>query len=211
MNLKRLYNMQRLITILGFFALCITNSAFAELRTFEKGYVYQASDIDSKLTCRTIAMEQVKRLLLEELGVYLESKTEVKNFRLTKDEITTLTAGIVRSEIIDEQWDGKAYYLKVMIMADPDEVARSIDFLRRDQQKTKELKEARRIAAELSREIVVLRKDLEKIKEEHKQPELLEDGNKIRQYNETVEKLRATDWFEEGYSLSCKIRKRSNT
>jgi|GEM_PF-4597238 hypothetical protein len=40
----------------------------AELKTFIKEYTYQASEADSKQTCRTLALEQVKRLLLEKTG-----------------------------------------------------------------------------------------------------------------------------------------------
>ena len=71
---------------------------------------------------QVIALEQVKRLLLEKLGTYLESETEVKNLQLTKDQIVILTAGIVRTEIIEERWDGKTYYLKAKITADPKDV-----------------------------------------------------------------------------------------
>lgn len=37
------------------------------------------------------------------MGTYLESETEVKNCKLTKDRIVVLTAGIVRAEIIEER------------------------------------------------------------------------------------------------------------
>lgn len=62
--------------------------AHAEMKTFIKGYTYQASDFDSKISSRTIALEQVKRLLLEEVGTFLISETEVKNFQLTKGKIS---------------------------------------------------------------------------------------------------------------------------
>lgn len=99
----------------------------AEVKTFIKEYTYQASEFDSKATCRILALNQVKRLLLEELGTYLESITEVKNFQLTKDSIKSITAGIVGTEVLEEKWDGKEYWIKVEIDADPDEVAESID------------------------------------------------------------------------------------
>ena len=54
---------------------------------------------------------------------------------MTKDQITTLTAGIVSAEVIDEKWDGRTYYLKAKISADPKEVAKSVDALRNDVQK----------------------------------------------------------------------------
>jgi len=99
-----------LITLV--FLFIMADSAFAETKVFVEEYAYQASEYDSKVSCRALALEQVKRLLLEKLGTYLESETEVKNFQLTKDQIVILSAGIVRAEIVEERWDGKTYYLK---------------------------------------------------------------------------------------------------
>ena len=95
--------MKRSITsIVTILILIFCSSALAEVKTFVKDYTYQASEDDSRNSSRTISLRKVKRLLLEELGTYLESETEVKDFQLTKDQITTLTAGIVQTEIIEE-------------------------------------------------------------------------------------------------------------
>ncbi|MEW6616016.1 MAG: tetratricopeptide repeat protein [Thermodesulfobacteriota bacterium] len=166
-----------------------TDLSIAKQVTFEREYTYQASEADSKLSCRAIALEQVKRLLLEELGTYLESRTEIKDFKLTKDQIITLTAGIVRTEIVKETWDGKTYWLKAKIEADPDEVIKSVDSLRKDHQKTKELEETRRKAAEYLKEMERLKSELALAKG---------DTKKQGEYNEAVKGLSATDWFEKG-------------
>jgi len=42
--------------------------ADAEIKTFVKEYTYHAGDEDSRNSSRTIALREVKRLLLEELG-----------------------------------------------------------------------------------------------------------------------------------------------
>ncbi len=118
--------------------------ASAENVTFIKEYTYMASDLDSKISSRAIALEQTKRALLEQLGTYLISETEVKNYQISKDHVTMLTAGIVSAEIIDEKWDGRTYYLKAKIAADPKEVAKSVDALRRDVQKSKELADSKK-------------------------------------------------------------------
>jgi hypothetical protein len=140
-----------LITVIGILA--ISGHALAEIVAFEKTYTYQASEVDSKVSCRAIALEQVKRILLEELGTYLESETEVRDFQLTKDKIVVLTAGIARVDILDEEWDGATYRLKAMVAADTDQVARSMDELRQDRQKVKELEETRKRADELLEEV----------------------------------------------------------
>jgi len=176
------------------FFLLVPNSAFTKSVTFQREYTYQASEADSKLSCRVIALEQVKRLLLEELGTYLESKTEVKNYQLTKDQITTLTAGIVQTEIVDEKWDGKEYWLKASIVADPDKVAQSLDALRKDRQKSKELEEVRKKAEQASREIERLRKELDLLKGKLA-------TRKLRKYNEAINELSATDWYNKAYAF----------
>ena len=130
-------------TLIAFLFLT-TGTALAEKVTFVKEYNYNASDLDSKVTSRTIALEQVKRLLLEELGTYLISETEVKNFRLTKDQITTYSAGVVSAEVVDEKWDGKTYYLKAKVSADPAEVTKSLQNIINDKQKSKELEDVRK-------------------------------------------------------------------
>jgi tetratricopeptide (TPR) repeat protein len=167
--------------------------ADARVIIFVKDYTYQASEIDSKVTCRAIALEQVKRLLLEELGTYLESKTEVKNFQLTQDQITTLTAGIVSAVVVSEKWDGSNYYLKAKISADPNEVATSVDKLRNDFQKTKELEETKKMADSYAAEIKRLNKELDmaKIRNPDQQPAVA----KIKEYNKIVDELTATDLF----------------
>jgi tetratricopeptide (TPR) repeat protein len=165
--------------------LFIPTLAAAETKNFVKDYAYQASEYDSKVTCRALALEQVKRLLLEQLGTYLESETEVKNFQLTKDQIVILTAGIVSTEIIDEKWDGKTYYLKAKITADPKGVVNSIDKLRHDRQNTKDLKETRKRADEALGEVENLKKELDIAK------------TKVL-YDKTIKELMALDWFEKG-------------
>jgi len=174
------------------FFIITAHLAFAKMVTFVKEYIYQASEIDSKVSCRAIALEQVKRLLLEELGTYLESEIEVRNFQLTKDQIVILTAGIVSTEIVEEKWDGKAYSLKAKIMADPTDVVNSIDKLRQDRQKTKELEETRKKADDALREVGRLKKELEIAKAGKTEQD---------QYSGAINRLSAIDWFDKGYAL----------
>ena len=192
------------------FLFLTAGTAFAEKVTFVKEYNYNASDLDSKVSSRTIALEQVKRLLLEELGTYLITETEVKNFRLTKDQITTYSAGVVSAEVVDEKWDGKTYYLKAKVAADPAEVAKSLQNIVNDKQKSKELEDVRKKASEFSKEIERLKKELAIAKTDNKKIDQKADIKKeeskviytnqdlIEQYNQAVKGLSATDWYEKG-------------
>lgn len=165
----------------------------AETKTFIREYTYEAGEIDSKISCRAIALEQVKRLLLEELGTYVESVTVVRNYQIAKDEITTLTAGIVQTTILEENWDGREYWLKAKITADPDDVASSIEKLRNNQQLVKDLSEARDEASQALRQIDALRQELAAAEA---------SKEKREEYKEAVNKLVATDWFERGQYLT---------
>jgi len=166
--------------------------SFAANVTFIKEYTYQASEIDSKVTARAIALEQVKRLVLEELGTYLMAETEVKNFQLTKDKVVVLAAGIVQTEILNEKWNGEKYHLKVRIKADTKEVSSAIDRLRKDAQKSKELEDVRKKADEAIKEIERLKSELEAVKA---------DKNKQKEYARAVNILSAVDWYKRGHAL----------
>ncbi|MCX5816035.1 MAG: tetratricopeptide repeat protein [Proteobacteria bacterium] len=176
--------------------LLITDPVAAEIKTFEKEYTYRASDADSKITSRAIALEQIKRLLLEDLGAYLETRTEIINFQLTKEQIITLPAGIVKTDVITERWDGHVYYLKARIMANPDEVIKAIDDLRKNRQKTKELEEVRRKSEELLRENEKLKDELMVVKGEEKR-------EKSGAYQRSTKELNAVEWFEKGRSYQA--------
>jgi tetratricopeptide (TPR) repeat protein len=177
-------------TLISFlFVLFTPNFAFAGLKTFIKEYTYQASEFDSKTSSRTIALEQVKRLLLEELGTYLETSTEVKDFQLTKDQIKAFSAGIVETEILKEKWDGERFWIQAKIRADPDEVTKQISSLRNDREKTEEYEGANQKAEAALREVEKLRKELELVK-----------GNRtqIARYDQAIQDLGATEWYRKG-------------
>lgn len=125
----------RLMKTTAFFLLFILLplTTQAESKTFVESYTYQAGEADSKLTCRTLSLIQVKRLLLEKIGTYIQSRTAVRNFEITKDEIVSLTAGIVKTEILDEAWNGRTYQLTARIEANPEAVADSLENLKKQQ------------------------------------------------------------------------------
>lgn len=158
--------------------------ALAEIKTFTKEYTYQASELDSKSTSRTLALEQAKRMLLEELGVFLTSHTEVVNSALTKDQITSITAGIVSAEVLDERWDGHNYWLKAKIDADPTVVKQAIDVIASDTKKTSELEAARKRIAELTNNLKAVKND----------PNSTPEERKIK-YTKVVNQKQAMDWL----------------
>lgn len=179
------------------FLLFIVSTVFAETVTFTKEYTYQASDFDSRNSSRTLALETVKRLLLEELGTYLVGETEVKDMKLTKDQVATYSAGIVSAEILDEKWDGKSYWLKAKVSADPKEVEKSLKKLVEDKSKTQELEDTREKAEELTKENDRLRKELE-AGAKAKKPDKEAEAKNVVAYEMTITGLNAIDWYKKG-------------
>src|SRR5208282_1972536 len=84
----------------------------AAQKTIVKEYSYQAGEQDSKASSRVMAMAQIKRLVLEEVGTYIAGTTVVKGLQLESDQVNAMTAGIVGLKVIDESWDGKVFYMK---------------------------------------------------------------------------------------------------
>jgi len=181
------------ITLISFlFVLFIPHHSSAELRTFIKEYTHQASDFDSKISSRAIALEQTKRLLLEEIGTYLISETDVRDFQLTKDKITTLTAGIVQAEMLTEKWDGKTYYLKAKMSINPQEVTKFLEGLRENSQKNRELEEMKRKVDDALQKI-------KQLQDEQVAGRSLE--SKQNEYSKAVAELKAKEWMEKGVAF----------
>ena len=167
-------------------------AASAKMLTYVKDYRYQASEGDSKLSCRTVAFEQVKRLLLEELGTYLVSETEVKDFDLTKDRISSLAAGIVSTVILEEKWDGQMYFLKAKISTDTDELVKLIDRIRGSQEQSKNWEEMMKKTEEALKEIEELKKEIRKGNAEKAVQE---------KYVKANDELSAIYWLKQGLEL----------
>lgn len=125
--------MKKVILLFGLMVWMI--SSYAENKTFIREYTYQASESDSKISARTQALTEVKKLLLEELGVYVESyvnyTVESQNGRISKDfitnEIKQMSVGITETKILEERWNGEQYFIRAEIAADPSDVVRRIN------------------------------------------------------------------------------------
>jgi len=116
----------------------------ASVEVFEREYTYQATKIDSRESARAIALEQARTLLLDELGIYVEATSVVEDDKIKTNEIKVLTAGVAKTEILDEKWDGSKYRVKVKLETDPNDVAKSIAELRKNQEMVEELQQTKK-------------------------------------------------------------------
>lgn len=142
--------------------LMLSNLALAETKTVTATGKFVMGDLDSKSSAKKIALMNAKQSALEKAGTFLTSSSEVQNYQLTKDEITTLAAGVMSVEILEEKWtmEGESPAVKVTIKA-------TIDTGNLDEQiqATRENKEVVDAYKSMEAELADLRQELEALKE----------------------------------------------
>ena len=168
--------------------LILSSSVFLNAKTWVREYTYNAGDADSKITSRAIALEEVQRLLLQEIGVFVYSKiqnetTEISGElkELTSKQVEVMTAGVTQTKILDEQWNGEIYYIKAEIEVDENNMINNLDNLILDDETNRELEESYQRTQEAYQEIERLRKELAEVNKETKKIELQKDYEKSTQ------------------------------
>ena len=132
------------------FVIILSFSLVAKEKTFIRDFTYNASDVDSKVSCRAIAIKELRSLLLNEIGFYVESESILTTSEVGEkfsqdfvENISTITAGITKLVIIDETWDGKTFWMKASITIDEKSLEESLKQLIADRQKMKELEQTK--------------------------------------------------------------------
>jgi hypothetical protein len=78
--------------------------AAAAVQTITATHTYVMGDNDSKNDARRICFLEAKRKVLEKAGTFIESSSEIKNFQLSKDQITSYTAAVLSVETVKEDF-----------------------------------------------------------------------------------------------------------
>ncbi len=74
-------------------------------KTITVTHTYVMGDNDSRNDARRLCFLEAKRKVLELDGMFIQSSSEVKNFELTKDQITSYSAAILSVETLHESFD----------------------------------------------------------------------------------------------------------
>jgi hypothetical protein len=153
----------------GLAMLVLARASGAAVKEIEASATYHLGDNDSKLDGHRLALLEAKRTALEKAGTYVESTTEVKDLQVTKDEIRTYSAGILRvEETKDPQWQMVGRNLEVTVFVkvevDQDDVAKKIAGLQKDKEATQQLKAERAKVEENERKVKELNRQLKKAK-----------------------------------------------
>jgi hypothetical protein len=98
-------------------------------KTLTRDYTYHASEIDSQLSARVIALHTVTTLLMDEVAAMLDVSAEDREVSLPSDQIESLLAGLVRPRSIEQRWDGSTYWIKAQVSADPQDMEQALSRL----------------------------------------------------------------------------------
>jgi len=122
--------MRALFVIILLATLLLPTLAVAEVQTFTATHTYILGDHDSKDDARQRCLLETKRKILEQAGVYIESASEVKNFDLTKDQITSFAAAVMQvkdtREEVGYQQEHMTMTLKLTAQVDLAEVRKQL-------------------------------------------------------------------------------------
>lgn len=171
----------------------------AQEKTFVKEYTYKAGEMDSKISCRAIATNQLRTELLNEIGVYVESEQLLKTVevggKFSQDfveNIATISAGVTKLEVLEEHWNGEIFWMKAAITVDRKSLEESLKQLVSDKQKVKEFEELKLQLTHATKELDRLKKEMETkgIKSDPKAESL-----NTQKYNNEINTLIASDYF----------------
>jgi len=115
----------------------------ADTRTITAGSEYRMGDHDNRADAIRLATEAAKQDALEQVATYVERITEVKDLNVTRDDIRSFTAGIVK--VIDQSVSTRLEQDQVVVRVDltaeidPYDVVQAIAALRENEQARQEL------------------------------------------------------------------------
>ncbi len=131
--------------------------ARAELQTFTVTHTYTLGDNDSKNDARQLCLLEAKRKVLEKAGTFLESRTEIRDFKLSKDQIKSYSGAVIKVETIKEEFKGTSGLntLTLTVKADVDvvDVAKRLKAIAKDSSLQQKLAQQQRRIDDLEAKI----------------------------------------------------------
>ena len=115
----------------------------SDARTIAASGEYRMGDHDSRADAIRLATESAKKDALEQVATYVERITEVRNLDVTRDDIRSFTAGIVKvlDQSVSTRLEQEQVVVRVDLTAeiDPHDVTQAIAALRKNEQARQEL------------------------------------------------------------------------
>jgi hypothetical protein len=167
-------------------AICLLSTlyfpSFSYAEIIYATHKYVLGDNDSKNDARKMCFLEAKQKVIEKAGTYIESLTEVKNARLSKDEILAYSSALLKVETLKEDWkmsgDNMAVILKVKADVDTGNLKNKFSKIRKDKSIQKEVIEQQKKLRHLEKEVVQLQQKLGAV-DSNKAASLRKDRNLV--------------------------------
>ncbi len=170
--------------------------SYAEIKIFNETHKYIMGDNDSKNDARRICFLEAKRKILDRAGVYIESSTEVKNYQLTKDEISAYSGALLKVGIENEEWklvgENMAVFLSVKAEVDTDSINKKLAEIKKDDDLQDRIIKQQSQLDKLEQRIANLQRQLG-TKDKDKANSLLDERKKVLK---NIEEIQASSVFD---------------
>jgi len=169
------------------------STSLAKAEIIYATHKYIMGDNDSKNDARRMCFLEAKRKAIEKAGTYIESLTEVKDARLTKDEVRAYSSALLKVETVKENWklvgDNMAVILKVKADVDTSHILKELSKIGKDTSVQKKIISQQKRLKSLERKVVNLQKQLGKV-DAPKAATLRKDRNVVFKQIDTLEAKR---------------------
>src|SRR5262249_61184070 len=82
---------------------CLPPSIYADTKVITAEGTYTMGDGETPLVAESRALQQAKRVALEEAGTYVQSYAKTRQDVLTDNEIEAISAGLIEVEILEKR------------------------------------------------------------------------------------------------------------
>lgn len=183
----------------------------AEVHTISATGEYRMGDNDTRTDAKRLALLNAERLALEQVGTYVESISEVRNMQLTRDEIRSYTAGIVKVKEVrtraelDKDGQSTIIYVDVVCEIDSEVLARQMENLRRSESTSREMNTLRAENERLRGFVVELSRTIPQTRTKAEQERLITQRQEILKNIYVNELLRQAWVVLAGSTSSLKV------
>lgn len=117
-----------LTLVMAFLFLGLSNAVSAEPQEFSAEGEYRLGDSDNRQTAKMAALADAKRKIIEQVGVYVESYSQLNDFELTQDQINTAANALIKikSEDVSFHENGTLCRALVVAIVDTENIDRAI-------------------------------------------------------------------------------------
>jgi tetratricopeptide (TPR) repeat protein len=141
-----------------------------------------------------------KREALEKAGTYIESLTVVKNYKVERDEILALTAGVLKAEVVSQKnyltEDSFGIEIIVNVVVDTSVLEERVKKQLQDRTYLTQLKDTQKREKELLLKVAKLEEENQKLTAKKQSTEKLK-----KEFQQASEGLTAVDWVKKAVAL----------